>query len=61
MNKMFDDATGLVWTVAGTALVLITLSGDTQRIGLMIGGAGLIINLVALAFKFADRELEDDE
>jgi len=61
MKKLFDEATGFVWTLAGTALVLITLSGDTQRIGLIIAGAGLLVNLVALAFKFADRELEDDE
>ena len=60
MRKILDEASGLVWTLAGTALVLITLSGDTKRVGLLIAGAGLIINLGVMALKFADRDEEGD-
>lgn len=60
MRKILDEASGLVWTLAGTALVLITLSGETKRIGLLIAGAGLIINLGVMALKFADKDEEDD-
>jgi len=42
MRNWFDEFKGLTWTLAGTAMVLITLSGTTLR-------RGLFITLVALA------------
>lgn len=51
MKKLLDDLTGLAWTLAGTGLVLITLTGSTRKIGLLIGVTGLLINLGALAAK----------
>jgi energy-converting hydrogenase Eha subunit G len=50
-----SDVSGLAWTLVGTGLVLITLTGDTRRWGLIMAGAGLIINIIAL---FGDRESE---
>jgi hypothetical protein len=49
MKKLLNDLTSLAWTLAGTGLVLITLTGSTRRIGVLIGVTGLIINLAALA------------
>lgn len=38
----------LVWTLAGTALVLITLSGNTRTYGLWISGIALVLNVVGI-------------
>ncbi len=53
---MLEEFKGLIWTVAGTALVLITLSGRTQALGLWISGIALATNLVALLFSGSDKE-----
>lgn len=50
MSKWIDELKGLVWTLAGTALVLITLSGDTRNTALWISGVALVVNLVAVVF-----------
>ena len=50
MKKVFSEIKELNWTVAGTALVLITLSGDVLRYGLWISGGAIAIHLVATMF-----------
>jgi hypothetical protein len=45
MKKLISELSSLGWTLAGTGLVLITLSGDTKK-------WGIIISLVALAVHF---------
>lgn len=56
MNKFLGEFAGLVWTLAGTALVLITLSGQTRTIGLWISGAALVLNLVAIGLQKEENE-----
>jgi hypothetical protein len=51
MRKWLDEMSGLVWTLAGTALVLVTLSGSTRRLGLYISIAALALNLVLISLK----------
>ena len=52
MNKLFEIIKDLSWTLGGTALVLITLSGDTQKLGYWISGVALTAYLVvAMAIK----------
>jgi len=51
VKKWLDEMTGLAWTLAGTGLVLITLTGSTRRLGIIISVVGLVINLVAVALK----------
>lgn len=51
VKKWFDELTGLAWTLAGTGLVLITLTGATRRLGIIISIVGLAVNLVAVALK----------
>lgn len=53
---MLEEVKGLIWTLAGTALVLITLSGKTQAMGLWISGIALVSNIVAMLFSNADKE-----
>lgn len=48
-KKLLDDASGLAWTLGGTAMVLITLSGETLKWGLWISGISLGIYVTALA------------
>lgn len=48
MNKFVQAVNGLVWTLAGTALVLITLSGQTRTYGMWISGVALALNIVGL-------------
>lgn len=35
------------WTLAGTGLVLITLSGSTRTIGLWLSGSALLLHFVS--------------
>lgn len=51
MNKIIKGVNGLVWTLAGTALVLITLSGQTRTYGLWISGVALTLNIVGLVLE----------
>jgi hypothetical protein len=51
MNKFISGLNGLIWTVAGTALVLITLSGQTRTWGLVISGIALLLNVIGMMFE----------
>lgn len=51
VKKWLDELTGLAWTLAGTGLVLITLTGSTRRLGIIISIVGLVVNLIAVALK----------
>lgn len=54
-KKLREEGPGLVWTLAGTGLVLITLSGETFKSALWIAGGALIIYLFAV-FATPDSE-----
>jgi uncharacterized membrane protein YccC len=56
MKRFAGEFSGLVWTLAGTALVLITLSGKTRTMGLWISATALVLNLVALAISNGEEE-----
>jgi len=47
-NLLWDSITEMNWTLSGTILVLITLSGPTQSIGLKIFIASTIINIAQI-------------
>jgi len=52
VNRFFEELQGLAWTLAGTALVLITLSGPTLRQALLLTGVGILIHsLISLTQK----------
>lgn len=55
MKRFWGEVAGLVWTLAGTALVLITLSGTTRTMGLWISAVALTLNLIAI-FQSGDEE-----
>lgn len=61
MQKFIENANGLIWTVAGTLLVLITLSGDTQRWGLIISAAALGVNVLGMILAEAVGNPDQDD
>lgn len=51
MRKFVDEILALSWTLAGTGLVLITLSGQTQKWGLWISAAALVLHMFGAMLK----------
>jgi hypothetical protein len=47
MNRFFEELQGLAFTLAGTALVLITLSGQVRTYGLWISGVALTVHILS--------------
>lgn len=54
MQKFIEELQGLAWTLAGTGLVLITLSGQVRTWGIWISGSALAIHLVSALLKDGD-------
>jgi len=50
LKKIWTITADLVWTVVGSTIVIITLSGDTQKIALYLTIAGGIIHYVYKIF-----------
>lgn len=48
MKKLKGELAGLVWTLAGTGLVLITLSGSTRTWGTVVSVLALVLYVAAL-------------
>jgi hypothetical protein len=57
LKRLFKEGYALVWTISGTALVLITLSGEVLKYALWISGA----SIAAHAIGFLLFGSEDDE
>jgi hypothetical protein len=54
MRKWLDEMSGLVWTLAGTGLVLVTLSGSTRQLGFIISASALLVHLILISMKESD-------
>lgn len=50
-KNLKDNISDLSWTLGGTGLVLITLSGDTQKWGIYISAISLAVYLLGLFIK----------
>jgi hypothetical protein len=55
MKRFLEELQGLAWTLAGTGLVLITLSGQVRTYGLWISAGALVIHLFTAALKGGDE------
>ncbi len=60
IKKILDETYNQAWTIAGTLLVLITLSGDVQRWAIWISCVTLAIDLLVAGFKKDDNKEESD-
>lgn len=56
MQKWIGELSGLVWTLAGTGLVLVTLSGETRQLGWVISISALVVHLAFISMKESDHE-----
>ncbi len=54
MKKLIDELHGLAWTLGGTGMVLITLSGQTLKWGIWITIASLFVHLAGALLKSDD-------
>ena len=57
MKKILDYLIDNTWTLAGTGLVLITLSGTTFRQAMLLTGIAVVIHSV-LTFKAKDQQMK---
>jgi hypothetical protein len=55
-RSLRNEVLALSWTLGGTGLVLITLSGETLKWGLWISGASLILHLLGALFFKSDND-----
>ena len=46
MKKIVSEIHGLTWTLAGTGMVLITLSGSTRTLGIQITLAAIVVHMI---------------
>ena len=51
VKKLLSEIHALTWTLAGTGMVLITLSGQTKVLGWGITVIAVIIHLLGVMFK----------
>lgn len=54
LNKLRNNISDLAWTLGGTGLVLITLSGETQKWGIWISVGSFVVYLFGLLIKGDD-------
>jgi len=59
IRRMGREMLYLGWTLAGTGLVLITLSSTTLRQGIYISLAGLALHLLGTVLDYVDDEREN--
>lgn len=51
LKKLINELHALAWTLGGTGLVLITLSGQTRTWGIWISLASLAVHLLGVLIK----------
>ena len=56
IKKFTKEIFALAWTLGGTALVLITLSGETRRWGIYISMASLVLHMAGILINWKDDE-----
>lgn len=55
MGKLAEEIKALVWTLAGTGLVLICLQGRTLRLGIAITAVALTVYIAAALLSQGDE------
>lgn len=61
LKKLWKESAALAWTLAGTALVLITLSGPVKRMGIYISVVALIFHLAGVFTPDEDESTSEDD
>ena len=55
-KKFIQEITILGWTIGGTALVLITLSGETREYGIWISIASFVVHMFGVLINWGEEE-----
>lgn len=55
IKKLLGETSALAWTLGGTALVLITLSGATRTIGIWISVLSLVVHFIGVVTNKEDE------
>ena len=58
IGKFLKETSALSWTLGGTGLVLITLSGPTKVLGIWISVISLVVHRIGVAFSKDEEESE---
>ena len=61
IKKFFKETSALAWTLGGTGLVLITLSGPTKVLGIWISVISLVGHFLGVIFSPDEEKGEDEE
>ena len=48
IKKIFFETSALSWTIGGTGIVLITLSGETREMGIWISVASFVFHMIGV-------------
>jgi hypothetical protein len=56
LKRIMNEMSALGWTLGGTALVLITLSGETFRLAMIISGLSLLVHMAGVIWNHFDEE-----
>jgi hypothetical protein len=59
LKRLTKEIFYLSWTLAGTALVLITFNNDLLRMGIWISVAALVCHMVGVAIEHKEEREED--
>jgi hypothetical protein len=55
IRRLLREIAGLSWTIGGTGLVLITMSGGTLRQGIWISAAALFMHTVGVIVDLTEK------
>ena len=56
MNRFTREIFTLAWTLGGTGMVLITLSGDTRKYGIYIALGSFALHMLGILINWKDDE-----
>lgn len=56
MNRFVREIFTLAWTLGGTGMVLITLSGDTRMYGVCIGVGSFALHMLGIIINWKEDD-----
>jgi hypothetical protein len=57
-KRIMNEMSALGWTLGGTALVLITLSGETFRLAMIISSISLLVHMAGVVWNYFEEDAE---
>ena len=57
-KRIMNEMSALGWTLGGTALVLITLSGETFRLAMIISAISLLVHMAGVVWNYFEEDAE---